>query len=290
MLPDEALANDTRRTSMNRRQFLQLSAAAGIAPVHAIQPVSKPAGTTGSKKKGFCITTRSNDWQRALEQLRAKWFYTWNHRVPGDKPEGVDFVPMIWKYYGREEVVMDAAKAAKDAGIKELLGFNEPDQKKQANMTVEEALAAWPVLERTGLRLGSPGCVHPDREWMKLFMKEAEERDLRVDFVCVHSYGGANAASLVRRLQEVHELYRRPIWITEFAVGDWSAESVAEHRHKPDAVLRFMEDLLPQLDQLDFVERYAWFSAKPDDKALGTSALLDAEGKLTRLGECYRDA
>ena len=35
---------------------------------------------------------------------------------------------------------------------------------------------------------------------------------------------------------------------------------------------------------------YAWFPAKPDNKALGTSALLDETGKLTRLGECYRDA
>jgi hypothetical protein len=38
------------------------------------------------------------------------------------------------------------------------------------------------------------------------------------------------------------------------------------------------------------VERYAWFPAKPDSRALGTSALFDADGKLTRLGECYRDA
>lgn len=274
---------------MNRRQFLQLSTvAAGLAPIHAA-PV-KPGIPTGSSKKGLCIATRTNEWNRALQELRAKWFYTWNHRVPGDKPEGVDFVPMIWKYHGREEVVADAAKAAKEAGIKELLGFNEPDQSKQANMSVDEALAAWPVLEKTGLRLGSPGCVHPDREWMKTFMKEVKARDLRVDFVCVHSYGGANAGSLVRRLKEIHELYGKPIWITEFAVGDWTAENVAAHRFQPDAVLRFMEEILPQLEHLDFVERYAWFSAKPENKALGTSALLDAEGKLTRLGECYRDA
>jgi hypothetical protein len=91
-------------------------------------------------------------------------------------------------------------------------------------------------------------------------------------------------------LEQVHQLYGKPIWITEFAVGDWTAESVTENRFSPDQVLRFMEQVLPRLDRLDFVERYAWYSAKPDDKALGTSALFDAEGKLTRLGECYRDA
>lgn len=275
---------------MDRRKFLQLSALAGLTPVHAVASNVKPAGKAGSSKKGFCITMKTNGWSKALHELRAKWFYTWNHRIPEGKPAGAEFVPMIWKYHGREEVVIEAGKAAKEAGIKELLGFNEPDQKKQANMTVEEALAAWPVLERTGLRLGSPGCVHPDKEWMKAFMKEAEVRKLRIDFVCVHSYGGADADSLVRRLKQVHQLFGKPIWITEFAVGDWTAESVERHRFKEDAVLRFMEEVLPKLDRLDFVERYAWFSAKPTNKALGTSALFDAEGKLTRLGECYRDA
>jgi hypothetical protein len=125
---------------------------------------------------------------------------------------------------------------------------------------------------------------------MKAFMKEVESRKLRVDFVCVHSYGGTNAEALVKRLEQVHQLYRKPIWITEFAAGDWNAQSVAENRCKPKAVLRFMEKVLPKLDRLDFVERYAWFSAKPDNKALGTSSLFDAEGGLTRLGECYRDS
>ncbi len=58
----------------------------------------------------------------------------------------------------------------------------------------------------------------------------------------------------------------------------------------PDDVLRFMEEVLPQLDKLDFIERYVWFRAGLDNKSLGTSALFDGAGKLTRLGECYRDA
>lgn len=44
------------------------------------------------------------------------------------------------------------------------------------------------------------------------------------------------------------------------------------------------------LDKLEFVERYAWFPAKPDRAPLGTSALFHESGKLTPLGECYHDA
>jgi len=85
-------------------------------------------------------------------------------------------------------------------------------------------------------------------------------------------------------------MFGLPIWITEFAVGDWKAKSVDENRHKPETVLRFMEGVLPMLDKLDFVERYAWFPAKATSGPLGTCALFDGEGGLTRLGECYRNA
>ena len=72
-------------------------------------------------------------------------------------------------------------------------------------------------------------------------------------------------------------------------MGDWEAKSVGQNRHKPETILRFMEKALPALEKLDFVERYAWYPAKPDNRALGTSALFDGEGSLTPLGEFYRD-
>lgn len=99
----------------------------------------------------------------------------------------------------------------------------------------------------------------------------------------------SNPAALVKRLGNLHKMYKRPLWITEFAVGDWQAASVEENKHSALDVLRFMDRVLPMLDRLDFLERYAWFPAQPDNRALGTSALFDADGVLTPLGECYRD-
>jgi hypothetical protein len=141
---------------------------------------------------------------------------------------------------------------------------------------------------KTGLRLGSPGCVHPDREWMKAFMAGVAERQLRVDFVTVHSYGGLSADALMNRLEAVHNLFNRPVWITEFGVGDWQAKTRAENRYRPDQVVKFLEQLLPRLDRADFVERYAWFPAAPDHRALGPSALFNDDGSLTPVGEAYR--
>ena len=158
---------------------------------------------------------------------------------------------------------------------------------KELRPEVEVVGELWPKLMETGLRLGSPGCVHPDNDWMKEFMKKADERKLQVDFVAVHDYGGPNPQTLVNKLKRVYEMYGRPVWITEFGVGDWQAKSVQEHRHGPEKVLEFMQGVLPELDKLNFVEKYAWVPAQKDNKHLGTSALFHEDGTLTALGRFY---
>jgi Glycosyl hydrolase catalytic core len=273
---------------MNRRHLLQLSLAA-LAPTPLLQAAPKKAAN-GSTKKGIGLGFRSAGWEKKLAELQCKWTYSWMPKFPEKTPKGISYVPMIFKYDGKRDEVIEAGKTAKKEKVKELLGFNEPDQKDQGAMSVEAALAAWPILEETGLRLGSPAAVHPDNEWMKAFMQQVKKQKLRVDFICIHSYGSPDADKFLKRLKTIHEMYERPIWITEFAIGDWKAKSVKDNQYKPAEVLRFMEEVLPELDSLDFIERYAWFPAKHDNKALGTSTLWDEKGILTPLGECYRDA
>ena len=268
---------------MNRRELLQFSLLSAL-PLGLNLPLQATPATTASRKKGLGLTSKKVAQAPHLTNLRCKWFYSWASQLPAGTPKEIAFVPMIWGRHATQNPI------APPAGAKELLGFNEPDGKEQANMSVDEALAAWNLLDKTELCLGSPGCVHPDGEWMKTFMQAAKTRKLKVDFVCLHSYGGGNSDAFIKMLHRIHELYGKPIWITEFAVADWKAKTIAENKHKPADVLRFMEAVLPKLEQLDFIERYAWFPAEPNSAALGTSSLFDDTGKLSRLGECYRDA
>jgi hypothetical protein len=140
---------------------------------------------------------------------------------------------------------------------------------------------------KTGLRLGSPAAVHAHQEWMREFMKQAKEQKYRVAFVCVHWYGAPNAGEFVHYLRTIHHMYGKPVWITEFAVADWTAKSRPQNRYSPEIVLCFMREILPRLDELEFVERYAWFSLGEDDRALGPSALFKEDGSLTALGRFY---
>ncbi|MEQ8208292.1 MAG: glycosyl hydrolase [Lacipirellulaceae bacterium] len=245
-----------------------------------------------SKKKGFCVTTKKgSDWQKKISALDAKWFYSWGAQKPKQVPRNVEFTPMIWGRYALNspKTLANLKAQGNRKEVRFLLGFNEPDQPKQSNLSVEEVIALWPQLEAIGLPLGSPGCVHPDRDWMNRFMAEVEAKNLRVDFICVHSYGGPSAKAFVKRLRDIHENFQRPIWITEFAVGDWTAKTANENKHSPKRVAQFMRELLPMLENLDFVHRYAWFSASTESAALGTSALFHKDGSLTELGRIYRD-
>lgn len=266
------------------------------ALAEGLLPAKPEPNSTGSHygKKGIGLTTSKNNkenWKARVEAVRPDWHYSWGASLPGEEPDGVEFVPMIWGYSKRNKAftaqIYELTKERLKHSRKHLMGFNEPDAKKQANMSVSRALEAWPQLMRTGLRLGSPATVQPDSEWMQEFMKGARAKRYRVDFVCVHWYGGPNVEGFVRRLQEVHALYGKPIWITEFAVADWNAESRQHNMHSPEVVLRFMKELLPRLDELDFVERYAWFPADEHNRFLGPSALFKADGSLTPLGRLY---
>jgi hypothetical protein len=264
-------------------------AAPVVAPVATPEPkpVAAPEPNVGTAKKGLGIGFRKDsNWARKLQEVKASWFYSWGADVPEDIPEKMQFVPMIWGK-STEGRIRTAAVQAKARGIGQLLGFNEPDGPHQANMTVEEALTLWPVLMETGLRLGSPACAHSLGDWMKTFMKGVDDRKLRVDFICVHSYAGLNVEAFLGRLQEIHKLFQRPLWITELGVGDWQAKTREANRYHPDQIVRYLEQLLPRLETLDIVERYAWFPSKPESPALGPCALFNADGSLTKAGEMY---
>jgi hypothetical protein len=276
---------------MNRRNFLQLALAASagtLLPGCATSPSSVNARSHA--KRGLGIGTKpGSQWREKIELCGAQWFYNWKSTPPENLPAGVEFVPMVWSKQREESFPPLRAELRKNK-FQTLLGYNEPDQKKQGNVSVEEALEQWPKLMELGVRLGSPAGVHPDKDWMKAFMKGVEERQLRVDFVTVHSYGGPNADALMKRLAAVHELFGRPLWITEFAVGDWQAKTRAENKFRPEQVVEFIQQLFPQLDACNFVERYAWFPAKPDSAPLGPCALFNDDGTLTPVGEAYRQA
>jgi hypothetical protein len=227
----------------------------------------------------------------ALSRSGAGWYYTWSTAHPGITASGgADFVPMIW---GAKSVTPQALAEAKAAGPY-LLGFNEPDMSAQSNMTVEQALGLWPKLQATGATLGSPAVAYGgDRAggWLDRFMSGAKERGYRVDFIALHWYGGDfRTASAVEQLRgylsAVYARYHKPIWLTEFALIDFSQGT----RYPTDTEqAAFLTAATKMLAGLPYVRRYAWFGLGTDDAGPGTT-LFRSGSTLTAEGEAFRSA
>jgi len=224
-------------------------------------------------KKGFVYTWRDATAATKINSMNPDWYYTWSLSQIHDV--NVPFVPMIWS----------SKSLAQLPGVKGdvVLGFNEPDRTDQSNTDVPTAVKYWPQFKATGKRLGSPATAgNPTKGWQRDFMISCSAD---VDFMCVHWYGSANPHTLLSLLHDLYDQYKKPIWITEFAVADWSATT--QSKYSESQVIDFMEAVLPALDDLPYVERYCWKTRTTSDVNMGTSALFNDDGTLTRLGKVY---
>ena len=227
-----------------------------------------------------------------LGRLHISWAYDWSWQAP-PKP-GIEWVPMVWGGGSVSTASIGSLTSDRRSGrARFLLGFNEPDSGSQSNMTPERAAALWPRLQSTGLRLGSPAPAVPADGWLDRFMAIARARRLRVDFIALHYYQDFSDPHAVDKLRgeltAIHQRFGKPIWITEIAAID--VRAWGEHMHaRPTGALAssYMRELLAMLDQLSFVQRYAWFTDncwRTADCRYGS--LFDGRGRLTERGVIY---
>ena len=248
--------------------------------------------SNGHLKKGVAFNLGyESSWQERFVKLNPSWHYSWNWEYKDNYPSGVEFVPMIWGMGGLTQEKIDYLNnLASEGTIKNVLTFNEPDLGDQADMTVDEAVALWPLLETLSVPISSPATSAPLNDWMREFMNKAEANNLRIDFVAIHIYNKNIAANFLALVEEVYQAYGKPIWITEFAVRDMDATTSASNKYSEAYVLSFMNQVLTALDELDYVKRYSWFdpnSNNPKYPRLVTADLISETNVLTALGDFY---
>lgn len=217
-----------------------------------------------------------------ISALGATWCYNW-----GDKPQSTDcsdpyFVPMIW---GSGDVSKIDSIAS--AGYTTVLGFNEPNKSDQANMSVADAIAAWPqITKNANIRVSSPAVSDDGRSWLEDFMKQAKQNNLRVDFIAMHWYGwnkGSCVASQLEGAVTWASQWGLPVWITEF--GCMGSSNPDEQ-----TVLDFFNAAIPMLAKHSQVERYAWYpwNTYNDVYTSGGSPMMTALGQAFAAAPQYR--
>jgi len=248
----------------------------GPNQLFSLQAPGAPA-TIASPKKGL------GGRPELAGALGLSWQYNWGGTREAALPSSVEFVPMMWGYYGG-----DATGYANDLknipGTKSILSFNEPDQKGQADISVDRALEGYQYLAKAGIPIGSPACANPMSQWMQDFMNGAKARNYRVDYVAVHCYI-RDPYAFLNQIEQIHNRYwDKQIWITEFAPTSWDGTDQVTDAEAAN----FMKIVLPELNKRWYVDRYAWYAgADHGPWTLGPAALRESDGSLTPLGKLY---
>ncbi|MEO9572302.1 MAG: glycosyl hydrolase, partial [Polaribacter sp.] len=228
-------------------------------------------------------------WSSA-DNYNTTWHYSWG--LDEQKSEGVQFVPMSWSGGDARTSLEKMEEVGKNMSFNHLLAFNEPDNVDQSNMTVAEALEAYPKLLASGLRLGAPGVENVqystssdsfhDDGWIKQFMDSCVARGYRVDFIPAHDYVRRSKSTFLERFKALHDRYDLPIWVTEYNYGNpnfGSAALTVEQGYNN------IKGLTETLESAYFVERYNWYYFFGSSTGIG--GITDGELNIT--GQFYRD-
>lgn len=227
--------------------------------------------TSIDAKKGVGLVESSGFGDSQLNALHVAWYYNWNYKT--NIHASIEYVPMIF------------STNSTDAAVKVpiLLGYNEPDNPKQSNISVEKALLTWPILTSKAQRIGSPAMAgNPvTGNWLSSFMQE----NPKVDFITVHWYKGPSAEKFTQDIETICNTYKKPVWVTEFAPQTVSESKEKSTKYSQQEVNQFIQKAVAWMNRNSCVERFAWHDSK-----VGTSALFNESGTLTETGKTYANA
>ena len=230
--------------------------------------------------------------------LGASWHYNWGlwptqidaggNRAPaGTKlcspPMAAEFVPQFWGYWGNGSIQHGLWDGFKDdwaaIGVKAIMGFNEPDNIGQSDLTPKQAALGYIEIDQVAqqfdppLIIVGPGMTHWDDAggsvWLDQFLANlSAPLAARIRYLGQHDYSG-DAAGIVAKADKAYEKYKKRVWLSEFSVGFGKDRATNN---------QFMKKVLPLLDAADSVARYAWYSTRNAPGAwVNASNLLPAD-------------
>jgi hypothetical protein len=268
--------------------------------------LSTSASAQHDSKRGLAYVGNVHEPDNALlasSNSPLSWYYNWSPYPPTQVPSNnLEFVPLIHGIDDARSSQTSSALNHLPSSSTHLLTFNEPDGTKDSggsSISPEDAARAYIdhiVPYRDGDRKWS--ISHPSTtgspnglDWLRRFNESCygidEENGCPTDFVAVHWYGAF--AGLAAWLGTLNEYYntntsrKTPLqfWVTELALPQADVAGTTS----------MMNQTLPYLDQLSYVQKYSWFGAfRTGDANEWTGdavALFDNDGGLTEVGALY---
>ena len=216
--------------------------------------------------------------------LNATWFYDWS--ANNFNYDDYEYVPMHhhegWPSY------------SSIAGLRfsnTVLGNNEPDNtndQSQHPAPYTEVIENWSDIYTSGMRVGSPSMAGNLNGWLVPFMNLCEQRNYRVDFITFHAYWYSPGSSYSNYVNQLYNLFHRPVWLTEFNYGanwtnetSWPDKDRSASRANQEHERAGLADICQALEANPHLERYSIYNWVQDARAVFLN------NKATLAGEWY---
>jgi O-glycosyl hydrolase len=167
------------------------------------------------------------------------------------------------------------------------LGFNEPNQQGQSDMSPQRGAQLWKQylepLAGQGYTLISPATTNAPsgKKWMQDFFGQCG--GCTVSIVAVHWYG-TKADEMIAYLKDIHATFGRPIWVTEYACQDFGGGPQANSGQ----VWAFHQQVKKFMDDTEWIKAYFAFGFMHNMGNVNPlNQLLGSNGKPTDLGYLY---
>ncbi|RDI83841.1 hypothetical protein Vi05172_g6253 [Venturia inaequalis] len=238
--------------------------------------------SAGSGKRGLAYNNLAMTKFFGGSGSKISWMYDWSEGPMSSPNSAFKYIPMLWSNSADRVAAWSAnAKAGIAGGADALLGFNEPDLGSQANMAVSTAVSAW----KTNMepfngqaRLISPAVTNGQSPQGLTYLSNfvSQCTDCHIDACAIHWYDSAtNIDYFKSHISKAHTACGgKPIWITEFQASGTDAQ-----------VVTFLQTVLPWLDNLDYVERYAYFYDAPSSD--GQYLVNSAGTGMSTIGQVF---
>ncbi|KAI9066055.1 glycoside hydrolase family 128 protein [Trametes sanguinea] len=244
----------------------------------------------GQKGSKVCVAWGNGPSDTSLAYFKTSHvigLYDWAAYKPDAADQlGFDYWPMLW---GGDQDKISAFESAVTSGFGTiLLGFNEPNEEGQSNLSPVQAAELWMEYIEPKRSLGYKTCspavsARPNgQQWMQQFLQACS--GCTVDYQCLHWYG-IGFDNLQVYLEEYHDIFGLPILLTEFADQDFNAgtqPSLAD-------VISFSEQALEYFDNTDWILAACPFAVtRPAaGEGLPNTAIQNADGTPTQLGTIF---
>ena len=171
---------------------------------------------------------------------------------------------------------------------------NEPrNESDHGTWTMEQILANWQDLMRTGMRLCTPSSWDGSDYWnatgfLADFLNEIDKRGWRCDIIDLHGYW--NEGSFTTNVNNWAQTFKRPVWITEWVWGSsWGPAGIFKEASSLDnptaADLQLNKTvvgrILDNLNNNNACERYFYWNGERN------CSKIYRDGKLTPTGEYF---